>query len=221
MRSHHVYFLELLSVNSFSGYTEAPECQTYPSHYEIKILQFFFFLLHLSHLFKRFKIPRVFSLLFLNFSWRKIVFTIVCWFLPYINMNQPQVYIYPLPPASFSSLYFSYRILELESVQDIIQFILFVFQNWKNETQSGDMTCFRIDDLIWNSSLYRFVHGNINIITLFFSFLDVDIDGGHKTIDFLALVLSSDRVYRNSIPMGSALVAQRLKHLPAIRETWV
>ena len=83
------------------------------------------------------------------------------------------------------------------------------------------MTCFRIDDLIWNSSLYRFVHGNINIITLFFSFLDVDIDGGHKTIDFLALVLSSDRVYRNSIPMGSALVAQRLKHLPAIRETWV
>ena len=43
MRSHHVYFLMLLSVNSFSGYTEAPECQTYPPHYGIKILQFFFF----------------------------------------------------------------------------------------------------------------------------------------------------------------------------------
>ena len=25
-------------------------------------------------------------------------FTILCWFLPYINMNQSQVYIYPLPP---------------------------------------------------------------------------------------------------------------------------
>ena len=24
-------------------------------------------------------------------------FAILCWFLPYINMNQPQVYIYPLP----------------------------------------------------------------------------------------------------------------------------
>ena len=26
-----------------------------------------------------------------------ICFTILCWFLPYINMNQPQVYMCPLP----------------------------------------------------------------------------------------------------------------------------
>ena len=27
-------------------------------------------------------------------------FTIFCWFLPYVNINQPQVYIYPFPPKS-------------------------------------------------------------------------------------------------------------------------
>ena len=38
-----------------------------------------------------------------NFSLQGICFTILCWFLPYINMSQPQVYIRPLPldlPAS-------------------------------------------------------------------------------------------------------------------------
>ena len=31
-------------------------------------------------------------------------FTILCWFLPYINMNQPQVYMCPLPPEPPSRL---------------------------------------------------------------------------------------------------------------------
>ena len=29
-------------------------------------------------------------------------FTILCWFLPHINMNQPQVYTFPLPLEPFS-----------------------------------------------------------------------------------------------------------------------
>ena len=37
---------------------------------------------------------------------------------------------------------------------------------------------------------------------LFFSFLDVDIDGRHKTIDILTLVSSSDRVYGKLSPCG-------------------
>ena len=31
-------------------------------------------------------------------------FTVLCWPLPYINMNQPQVYTCPLPPAPPSNL---------------------------------------------------------------------------------------------------------------------
>ena len=34
----------------------------------------------------------------LNFLFEDISSTILCWFLPYINMNQPQVCIFPLPP---------------------------------------------------------------------------------------------------------------------------
>ena len=43
-----------------------------------------------------------FLLAFLKFLLQDICFTILCWFLPYINMNQPQVYIclLPLEPPS-------------------------------------------------------------------------------------------------------------------------
>ena len=39
---------------------------------------------------------RVFKKFFLLHG---ICFTILCWFLPYINISQPQVYICPLPPG--------------------------------------------------------------------------------------------------------------------------
>ena len=40
---------------------------------------------------------------FIFFQLKDNCFTILCWFLPYINMNQPQVYIRPLPlePPSY------------------------------------------------------------------------------------------------------------------------
>ena len=40
---------------------------------------------------------------FLIFNWR--VITILCWFLPYINMDQSQVYMCPLPPEHPSTSY--------------------------------------------------------------------------------------------------------------------
>ena len=58
------------------------------------------------------------------------------------------------------------------------------------------MTCFRIEDLIWNSGLYRLVLSST--ILLFSSFLGIDIDGRHQTIDFLTLILSSDRVHKKT-----------------------
>ena len=41
--------------------------------------------------------------LFLIFLLKDSCFTILCWFLPCINMNQPQVYIGSLPPMSHPS----------------------------------------------------------------------------------------------------------------------
>ena len=37
------------------------------------------------------------GVLFLFFKLEDNCFTILCWFLPYISMNQPQVYLCPLP----------------------------------------------------------------------------------------------------------------------------
>ena len=56
-----------------------------------------------THLSSAFCLKRFFfnNILYLKkkfiFNWRMNCFTILCWFLPCINMNQPQVYVCPLP----------------------------------------------------------------------------------------------------------------------------
>ena len=47
--------------------------------------------------------PPVFFFFF-NFLLQDVCFTILCWFLPHINMNQPQVYICPLFPLVILTL---------------------------------------------------------------------------------------------------------------------
>ena len=53
-----------------------------------KVFSHFLFLKEVSHLYQT---------LFIYFKLKGSCFTILCWFLLYINMSQPYVYIYPLP----------------------------------------------------------------------------------------------------------------------------
>ena len=46
--------------------------------------------------------PFIFRLFFLLFSLEDNCFTMLCWFLPYINMNQLRVYTRPLPREPLS-----------------------------------------------------------------------------------------------------------------------
>ena len=62
-------------------------------------------------------------------------FTILCWFLPYINMNQPQVYIYPLPlePPSprppHSTLPWLGNLVILDTVATLLKLLCFLFSS--------------------------------------------------------------------------------------------
>ena len=56
--------------------------------------------------------PNLFSFLFFAFLLEDNYFTILRWFLPYFDMNQPQVYIRPLPaePRSHLSPLYPFRL---------------------------------------------------------------------------------------------------------------
>ena len=105
MRSHGVYFLELLSVNSFFGHTEAPDCQTYPPHYEIKILQFFYYYYYCIFLTcsKDLKYLEFFLLFFKILVGGKLFYNSVL--VSAIHQHESTIGIHMSPPSCFLLLF--------------------------------------------------------------------------------------------------------------------